>query len=86
MVSNTLFPAVHISGSQNVYSRAEVITDYYWPRPVFCLMVFPGFHLFKNRFSRFFTKLSRTDQDASKNGTQSNPKIYHLYFFYPFLF
>ena len=31
----TLCPAVHILGSQNVYSRAECIADYYWPRPVF---------------------------------------------------
>ena len=29
MVSSTLCPAVHISGSQNVYSRAEGIADHY---------------------------------------------------------
>ena len=27
MVSSTLYPAVHILGSQNVYSRAEGIAD-----------------------------------------------------------
>ena len=31
MVSDTLCPAVQILGSQNFYSRAEGITDYYWP-------------------------------------------------------
>ena len=31
MVSITLCPAVHILGSQNVYSRAEGIADHYWP-------------------------------------------------------
>ena len=31
MVSSTLCPAVHILGSQNVYGRAEGITDHYWP-------------------------------------------------------
>ena len=31
MVSSTLYPAVHILGSQNVYSRAEGIADRYWP-------------------------------------------------------
>ena len=35
MVSSTLFPAVHILGSQNVYSRAEGIADHYWPWAVF---------------------------------------------------
>ena len=35
MVSSTLCPAVHILGSQNVYSRAEVIADNYWPWAVF---------------------------------------------------
>ena len=35
MVSSTLFPAVHILGSQNVYSRAEGIADHYWPWTVF---------------------------------------------------
>ena len=34
MVS-TLSPAVHISGSQNVYGRAEGIADHYWPWAVF---------------------------------------------------
>ena len=36
MVSSTLCPAVHILGSQNVYSRAEGIADHYWPWAVFC--------------------------------------------------
>ena len=31
MVISTLCPAVHILGSQNEYSRAEGIADYYWP-------------------------------------------------------
>ena len=35
MVSSTLCPAVHILGSQNVYSRAEGIADHYWPWTVF---------------------------------------------------
>ena len=35
MVSSTLCPAVHILGSQNVYSRAEGIADHYWPGAVF---------------------------------------------------
>ena len=35
MVSSTLCPAVHILVSQNVYGRAEVIADHYWPRAVF---------------------------------------------------
>ena len=35
MVSNTLCPAVHIFGSQNVYGRAEGIADHYWPWAVF---------------------------------------------------
>ena len=35
MVSSTLCPAVHILGSQNVYSRAEGIADHYWPWAVF---------------------------------------------------
>ena len=35
MVSSTLCPAVHILGSQNVYSRAESIADHYWPWAVF---------------------------------------------------
>ena len=34
VVSNTLCPAVHISGSQNVYSRAEGIADHYCLQPV----------------------------------------------------
>ena len=34
MVSITLCPAVHILGSQNVYSRAEGIADHYWPRAI----------------------------------------------------
>ena len=40
MVSNTLCPAVYILGSQNVYSRAEVIADHYWPLPIFLLLHF----------------------------------------------
>ena len=39
MVSSTLCPAVHILGSQNVYSAAEGIADHYWPWAVFCLFV-----------------------------------------------
>ena len=39
MVSSTLCPAVHILGSQNVYSRAEGIADHYWPRAVFFSML-----------------------------------------------
>ena len=35
MVSSTLCPAVHISGSLNVYSRAKGVADHYWPRAVF---------------------------------------------------
>ena len=35
MVSSTLCPAVHILGSQNVYSRAEGIADHYWAWAVF---------------------------------------------------
>ena len=35
MVSSTLCPDVHISGSQNVYSRAEDTADHYWPLAVF---------------------------------------------------
>ena len=35
MVSSTLYPAVHILGSQNVYSRAAGIADHYWPWAVF---------------------------------------------------
>ena len=35
MVSNTLCPAMHILGSQNVYDRAEGIADHYWPWAVF---------------------------------------------------
>ena len=35
MVSSTLYPAVHILGSQNVYSRAAGIADHYWPWVVF---------------------------------------------------
>ena len=41
MVSNTLCPAVYISGSLNVYSRSKVIADHYCPRAVFCLSVRP---------------------------------------------
>ena len=37
MVSSTLCPALHILGSQNVYSRAEGIADHYWPWTVFFL-------------------------------------------------
>ena len=40
MVSSTLCPAVHILGSQNVYSRAEGIADHYWPRAVFFLSAY----------------------------------------------
>ena len=35
MVSSSLCPAVHISGSLNMYSRAMGITDHYWPRAIF---------------------------------------------------
>ena len=35
MVSSTLCLAVHILGSQNVFSRAEGIADHYWPWAVF---------------------------------------------------
>ena len=35
VISSTLCPAVHISGSLNVYSRAKGIADHYWPRAVF---------------------------------------------------
>ena len=35
MVSCTLCPAVHISGSLNVNSRAKGIADHYWPQMVF---------------------------------------------------
>ena len=38
MVSSTFCPTVHILGSQNVYSRAEGIADYYWPWAVFSCM------------------------------------------------
>ena len=41
MVSSTLFPAVHILGSQNVYSWAEGIADYHWPWAVFYFMRAP---------------------------------------------
>ena len=34
-VSNTLCPAVHISGSKNMCSRVEGIADHNWPRPIF---------------------------------------------------
>ena len=37
MVTNTLYSAVHISGSKNVYSRAEGIADHYWPLAVLFL-------------------------------------------------
>ena len=39
MVSSTLCPAVHILGSQNVYSRAEGIADLYWPWAVFYWLI-----------------------------------------------
>ena len=45
MVSSTLCPAVHILGSQNVYSRAEGIADHYWPWAVFFLDT--SSHLYK---------------------------------------
>ena len=35
MVSSTVCPAVHILGSQNVYSRAVGIADHYGPWVVF---------------------------------------------------
>ena len=38
MVSSTLCPAVHILGSQNVYSRAEGIAVHYWPWADFSTM------------------------------------------------
>ena len=41
MVSNTLCPAVHILGSQNVYGRAEGIADHYWPWAVFFFFFYP---------------------------------------------
>ena len=40
MVSSTLYPAVHILGSQNVYGRAEGIADHYWPWAVFSFINF----------------------------------------------
>ena len=46
MVSSTLCPAVHILGSQNVYSRAEGIADHYWPWAVFFRCVLAS--LYKN--------------------------------------
>ena len=48
MVSSTLCPAVHILGSQNVYSRTEGITGHYWPWAVFSFF-FP--FLFSNVFA-----------------------------------
>ena len=39
MVSSPLCPAVHISGSLNVYSRAEGIANHYWLRAVFSLFL-----------------------------------------------
>ena len=53
MVSSTLCPAVHILGSQNVYGRAEGITDHYWPWAVF-LSLFVSSYLFFFRFSLNF--------------------------------
>ena len=44
MVSSTLCPAVHILGSQNVYTGAEGIADHYWPWAVF--FFFPVFLFF----------------------------------------
>ena len=35
MVGNTLCPAGHILGSQNMYGRAEGIADHYWPWAAF---------------------------------------------------
>ena len=35
MVSDTLCPAVHILGTQNVHSRAKGTADYHWPWAVF---------------------------------------------------
>ena len=45
MVSSTLCPAVHILGSQNVYSIAEGNADHYWPWAVFwcCCCSLPFF-------------------------------------------
>ncbi len=40
MVSSTLYPAVHILGSQNMYCRAESIAGHYWPWAVFFLAYF----------------------------------------------
>ena len=45
MVSSTLCPAMHILGSQNVYSRAEVIADHSWPWAVFFTLPLSFFHL-----------------------------------------
>ena len=42
MVSYTLFSAVHMSGSQNVFSRAEGIADHYWPLDI--EIEFSNFH------------------------------------------
>ena len=39
MVSSALCPAVNILGSQNVYGRAEGITDHYWPWAVFYTLI-----------------------------------------------
>ena len=41
MVSSTLYPAVHILRSQNVYGRAQGIADHYWPLAVFFLFSAP---------------------------------------------
>ena len=53
MVSSTLCPAVHILGSQNVYSRAEGIADHYW---FYLLSSLPPFYPFF--FFFFFSFLS----------------------------
>ena len=57
MVSSTLCPAVHILGSQNVYSRAEGIADDYWPwpGPSYFLLLYFFYHY--NPFSTTSTML-----------------------------
>ena len=39
MVSLFFCPAVHISGSQNVYNRAKGIPDHHWPWAVFTCLI-----------------------------------------------
>ena len=46
MVSSALCPVVHISGSQNVYSRAKGIADHYWPWSIFFPSVLPSPQVF----------------------------------------